>query len=211
MPILVKVGLIHSQFETIHPFEDGNGPIGRLLVLLSLVEAAVLSQPLLYLSSYFMKHRKEYYDRLQTVRDQGDWESWLKFFLRAILHSSQHAAGVAVQIVQQRETHRLTIAQEMGTNAACGLLLLEELYPHPIMSVEQVAKITKKNPNDAKKLIAMFQRLGVLKEITGRARGQYFAFDPYLNLFTDKTADSRDEQSSTPPEQITEAAGIDPS
>ena len=109
VPILIKIGLVHAQFETIHPFLDGNGRVGRLLITFLLCQEGVLTQPVLYLSHYFKRYRMEYYDRLQRTRDLGDWESWIKFFLQGVAEVSEEATRTARAIVDLREKHRLLV------------------------------------------------------------------------------------------------------
>ncbi len=125
MPALVRVGLVHAQFETIHPFLDGNGRVGRLLITFMLCERDILTSPVLYLSHYFKHHRQRYYERLQAVRDRDDWESWLVFFLTAVARVSNEATETARKIVDLRERHRDTIAQRFGRAAAGALRVLE--------------------------------------------------------------------------------------
>jgi Fic family protein len=128
LPLLIKVGLAHAQFETIHPFLDGNGRIGRLLITFLLCEQDVLQKPVLYLSYYFKRHRQEYYDRLQQVRDAGAWEAWIEFFLRGIVEVSEQATETARRILELREEHRLTITDKLGRAAGNGHRVLEHLY-----------------------------------------------------------------------------------
>jgi Fic family protein len=182
-PILISAGMAHAHFETIHPFEDGNGPLGRILVAVLLMDKGVLSHPFLPLSCYFRHHRKEYYDRLQAIRDHGEWENWLKFFLRAIFHVSKQATDTVIQIVQLRDNHWHQIAKKLGGQAGQALQLLDKLFQNPIISVQGVEKIIKDSKDSAQKIIVEFQKLGLLKEISGRVRNQQFAYFPYLELF----------------------------
>ena len=185
MPVLLKVGLAHAQFETIHPFLDGNGRVGRLLITFLLCEKQVLKRPLLYLSYFFKQHRSEYYDRLQGVRDNGDWEGSLKFFLRGVYDVSQQATETARQIVQLRELLRQTITAEFGGGAANALTLFEKLFWRPIISIQYAAEVTDLAYSNANRIIARFEKMGLLRETTGRKRNRRFAFDPYLKLFDD--------------------------
>lgn len=186
MPILIKVGLIHSQFETIHPFMDGNGRFGRLLITFLLCQRGILQRPLLYLSYYFKKHRSEYYERLQAIRDKGDWEGWLKFFLRGVYEIAQEATSTARKIVTLREAHRHLITKNLRQSSSKALLLLEMLYFRPFLSVEYVVKGTELSFPNANALVKKFLNLGLLTEITGKKRNRRFAFDPYLSLFKDE-------------------------
>src|SRR4051812_44659032 len=142
LPLLVKIGLAHAQFETIHPFLDGNGRVGRLLITFLLCESGALHKPVLYLSHYFKRYRQEYYERLQAVRESGDWEGWLAFFLRGVEEVSVQAAETARRILQLREEHRLVITEQLGRGAGSGHRVLEHLYERPILSVNDVTRIT---------------------------------------------------------------------
>ena len=185
LPILVKVGLIHYQFETIHPFLDGNGRIGRLLITFLLCEKEILKKPLLYLSHYFEKNRLEYYDRLQAVRENGDFEGWLKFFLQGVADVSNEATENSRNIVQLRERHRQLISEKLGRAAHNGLNLLENLYQQPIVQVRQVENWTQTTYTNANNLVSKLEKLGLLKEITGKARNRFFSYEPYIRLFQD--------------------------
>jgi Fic family protein len=128
LPLLVKIGLAHAQFETIYPFLDGNGRLGRLLITFLLCEQRALTKPVLYLSQYFKRHREEYYARLQAVRDEGDWVGWLTFFLLGVKDVSLQAADTARRILELRETHRRAITEQLGRAAGNGHRVLEHLY-----------------------------------------------------------------------------------
>jgi Fic family protein len=186
LPILIKVGLVHAQFETIHPFLDGNGRIGRLLITFLLCEKNVLSRPLLYLSYYFKKNRMEYYDRLQAVRDHGDWEGWLKFFLRGVGKVSNEATERARSIVRLRETHRQLIVEEFGRSASSALVLLESLYERPVLQVKHVMQITVLSYPNANNLVGKFCEAGLLSKTSERARNRVFSYKSYIDLFSDQ-------------------------
>jgi Fic family protein len=183
MPTLIKVGLIHAQFETIHPFLDGNGRLGRLLITFLLCQKGVLKQPLLYLSYFFKKYRTEYYDRLQAIRDKGDWERWLKFFLRGMYEVAQEATSTARKIVNLREEHRALVAEKLGRGPAKSMQVLEMLYLRPIISVNSVIEVTGLSYANANKLVKDFCDLGIIVEITGQRRNRRFSYEPYLDLF----------------------------
>lgn len=185
MPPLLKIGLAHAQFETIHPFLDGNGRTGRLLITLLLCERQILGRPLLYLSHYLKANRKDYYNRLQAIRDQGDWEGWLKFFLRGIATVSAEASETAARIIALRETHRRLVSANTGRGAGRALGLLEQLYLRPVVSVKQVAAMTNVTFPNANKLVEAFTSLGLLTEVTGQKRNRAFAYKPYLEFFED--------------------------
>ncbi|RMG11324.1 MAG: Fic family protein [Deltaproteobacteria bacterium] len=183
LPPLVRVALAHAQFETIHPFLDGNGRVGRLLVTFLLTERRLLAKPVLYLSHYFKRHRADYYDRLQAVRDEGDWEGWIGFFLEGVVEVCGEAAETAAAILRVREECRARIADQMGRAAANGHRILERLFDHPIINVATVRDWLGVTPAGANNLVNRLAAAGILREITGYARNRRFRFDPYLRLF----------------------------
>lgn len=183
LPVLLRVGLAHAQFETIHPFLDGNGRIGRLLISLLLCERGVLRRPLLYLSNFFRREQVRYYERLQAVRDRGDWEGWLAFFLQGVAEVAGSAAATARQVLALRERHRQDIAQQLGARAGRGQQLLDALFRRPVIDVRSVAEATSLTYAAANQLTAEFERLGVLVETTGQRRHRRFSYAPYLQLF----------------------------
>ncbi len=185
MPTLIKVGLAHAQFETIHPFLDGNGRTGRLLITFLLCEQNILKRPLLYISYFFKRYRSEYYDRLQAIRDSGDWEGWLKFFLRGVYEVAQEATATARKIVSMKEEHRLLLIDKMGQRSGNAIALLESLYFKPIFTVEHAEAVVGVSYTNANKLIKDLCDIGILKEITGQKRNRAFAYDPYLQVFQD--------------------------
>ena len=194
MPALVKVGIAHSQFETIHPFLDGNGRVGRLLITFLLCEKQVLKRPLLYLSHFFKLNRTEYYDRLQAVRDRGDWEGWLKFFLQGVAQVAEEATANARRIVKMREEHRQLILSRSGRASGKGLLLLERLYFRPIVSVPAIMEITGLSFANANSLARLLETIGLLRETSGRKRNRRFSYQPYLDLFQEGSAQDRGQQ-----------------
>jgi Fic family protein len=183
LPALIKVGLAHAQFETIHPFLDGNGRIGRLLITFLLTERKLLSQPVLYLSHYFKRQRQAYYDRLQAVRDAADWEGWLAFFLRGVIEVANEAADTARRILLMREDSRRRITAHLGRAAGNGHRVLERLFDRPIVSVTDVRTWLGVTPAGANNLVARLENCGILREFTGYARNRRFRFEPYLRLF----------------------------
>ena len=183
LPLLIRVGLVHSQFETIHPFVDGNGRLGRLLITFMLCEQEALQKPVLYLSHYFKQHHQEYYDRLQAVRDKGAWEDWLMFFLRGIKEVSIEAADTARNILLLREDHRQTIADQLGRSGANGMRVIEHLYRQPYISVGEVQNIIGKTYATANNLVTRLVELGILCEITGHKRHRRFLYRDYVELF----------------------------
>lgn len=187
VPVLVKIGLAHAQFETIHPFLDGNGRVGRLLITFLLCERDVLSKPVLYLSHYFKRHRTAYYDRLQSVRDDGDWEGWLSFFFRGVAEVSVQAADTARRILLLREDHRRAITDGLGRAAGNGHRVLERLYQHPIVSVTDIRALLGTTFAGANQIVQRLEDLGILVEITGQARHRRFRYDAYVRLFEEES------------------------
>lgn len=182
LPVLFDVGLSHAQFETIHPFLDGNGRVGRLLITFQLMHAGVLRRPLLYLSYYLKIHRAEYYDRLMAVRLNGDWEGWLRFFLRGVAATADEAATTAERIFELRERHRTHVldAARLGQH---GLKLLALLFQRPVVNVNLVKDELGVAFPTANRLVARFEEEGLLVEVTGQRRSRVFRYDPYVRLF----------------------------
>ena len=185
IPPLVKIALAHYQFETIHPFLDGNGRVGRLLITFLLTEWGVLHKPVLYLSHYFRKNRQAYYEHLQAVRDSGAWEAWLVFFLRGVNEVAAEAADTARRILALREQHRTVITEHLGRVAGNGHKVLESLFDRPIMSVTDARALTGTTYVAANNLVGRLVSLGVLTEMTGYARNRRFRYEPYVRLFSD--------------------------
>jgi Fic family protein len=183
IPTLIKIGMIHAQFETIHPFLDGNGRVGRLLITFLLCHGKILVKPVLYLSYYFKRHRQEYYDRLQAVRDQGAWEDWIKFFLRGVAEVSLEATGSARAIVELRERHRTIITDHFGRAAGNGLRVLESLFARPYTNIGNVSKKLDVTFPPASDLVRNMVEHGILVEVTGRDRNRIFQYRPYVELF----------------------------
>ena len=183
LPLLIKIGIAHAQFETVHPFLDGNGRIGRLLVTFLLCERRVLAKPVLYLSHHLKAHRQEYYDRLQAVRESGAWEEWLEFFLQAVTEVSTLATETARRVLLLREQHRSLIAATLGRAAGNGHRILEHLYDHPIVSAKQVQALIRTTFAGANQIVHRLVAIGILHEITGHARHRRFRYDPYVRLF----------------------------
>lgn len=184
LPALVHAGLAHAQFETIHPFLDGNGRVGRLLITFLLVHRGVLHRPLLYLSVYLKRHRAEYYDRLTAIRESGDWEGWLRFFLAGVAQTAEEAAVTVRAILDLREEHRRLIQERVpGVN---GLRLLDLLFQRPLVHVNLVKDSLGIAFVTANKLVEQLESLGILEEITGRRRDRIFSYSPYVGLFRDE-------------------------
>jgi len=183
LPPLIQCGIAHAQFETIHPFLDGNGRVGRLLITLLLCEREILQRPLLYLSLYLKRNRAEYYDRLMAVRLNGDWEGWLKFFLRGVYEVSQLATETARAVLQLRDDNLRAIGNQLGSRSNNGIKLLDYLFEKPIISVSMAQKHLDCAYGTAAKLIDQLVDIGLLQEITGGQRNRVFRYSPYLALF----------------------------
>ncbi|MCD4702406.1 MAG: Fic family protein [Candidatus Aegiribacteria sp.] len=183
LPLLVKIGLAHAQFETIHPFLDGNGRVGRLLIAFLLCEKKVLSKPVLYLSFFLKKHRDEYYDQLQRVRDVGTWEDWLSFFLKGVEEVSIQATNTARRIITLREKHRSLITDKFGRAAGNGHRVLEKLYTVPIVSVHEVQQLIGTSYPAANDLVTRLVKADILREITGQIRNRRFIYREYVDIF----------------------------
>ncbi len=177
MPDLVQCALMHEQFEAIHPFLDGNGRVGRLLIALFLVERERLSQPLLYLSAYIEQHRREYYDRLQRVRTDGDWIGWLRFFLEGVEVISRQAVTQAGRLMDLRERWRDRLVGQ-----AKAAELIDALLVNPYMSVARAQRVLKTSNPTARQAVARLEKLGVLSEITGRSWGRLYLARQVLQL-----------------------------
>jgi Fic family protein len=185
MPILAKCALVHAQFETIHPFLDGNGRIGRLLITFMLCHAGVLSRPLLYLSYYFKRLRTEYYERLQAVRDNGDWEGWVKFFLTGVAAVATEAADTAKRIVAMQSEHRSLVQQRL--RSPVPLRLLEALYQRPAVTVHEAARLADTTYYSARNAIRAMEALGLLEASSGRTRNKRFVYRPFVDLLREGT------------------------
>jgi Fic family protein len=186
LPLLIKAGLVHVQFETIHPFLDGNGRLGRLLITFLMCAQDVIREPILYLSLYFKTHRAAYYDLLDRVRIKGDWEVWLEFFLTGVKETADQAASAARRIVALFDQHRRQI-EALGRPAASVLRVFQYMQRNPIVSIPATAqKIGISAPTVAKSLEHM-RLLGILREITGRERHRLFVYEPYLAILNEGT------------------------
>jgi Fic family protein len=182
LPDLLKIAMIHYQFETIHPFLDGNGRTGRLLITLYLVSKGILKRPILYLSDFFERHRTLYYDNLMRVRTHNDLAQWLKFFLTGIIETSQKGVDTLNSIMQLKQSIEKQI-DTIGKRGADARILLNAMYKKPIISPAETVTLINKTPQTAYNLIADLEKLGVLKEITGARRNKLYSFEPYINLF----------------------------
>ncbi|MCF8237750.1 MAG: Fic family protein [Saprospiraceae bacterium] len=183
MSDLVKIAIAHYQFETIHPFLDGNGRIGRLLITLFLVEKKILTSPLLYLSSYFEHNKGLYYDNLTAVRTRHDMKQWLIYFLEGIVETAEKSSQILIRILDLQKRLETSIHQEFGRRSQQGLVLLRGLFEKPIVSVNQVKDMTGLSYNAANSLVQEFVQAGYLKEMTGYDRNRVFVFEEYLREF----------------------------
>ncbi len=183
IPALIKAGLVHVQFETIHPFLDGNGRLGRLLVTFLLCAQGILKEPILYLSLYFKTHRRQYYDLLQQVRERGDWETWLEFFLDGVAETSMQAADAAREILNVFDDDRRRI-EGLGRPAASALRVHQLLQQKPIIAIPDAAQRLGISSPTVSKSVQHLERLGILSEITGKQRGRLFVYDEYLGILS---------------------------
>ena len=186
LPPLVKAGLAHAQFETLHPFLDGNGRIGRLLIALLLEHWRLLPSPLLYVSLGFKRHRQEYYERLNAVRTNGDWEGWTAFFLECVRESADDGVDTARQLFVLVGKDRRKITDQKATTMI-ALRLFELLPNHPIITLPTAMNILKTTQPTAGKAIDALRRAGVLREITGKRRDRVYAYQGYLDLLAKDT------------------------
>ena len=182
IPELLKIGLVHYQFETIHPFLDGNGRVGRLLIPLYLVSKGILQKPVLYLSDFFEKNRKLYYDNLTTVREKNDLGQWYKFFLVGVIETAKNGIVTFDNILQLQKQIDIDI-QSLGSRALKAMKVIDYLYKRPMITADKVSEIASISMPSSYKLISDLEKLNVLKEKTGGQRSRVYAFDNYLKLF----------------------------
>lgn len=183
-PVLIKAALAHVQFETIHPFLDGNGRIGRLLIAFILHHGQILSKPLLYLSLYFKQHRSEYYRLLDLVRTTGDWEAWVDFFLMGVMSTASNAVDTAQRLVALFKED-MTRVQSMGRGASSALRVYGALCERPVMTLNELSAHTGLSFPAVSKGINGLQNLGIVRELTGGQRNRVFAYDQYLTILNE--------------------------
>ena len=181
-PELLKIALVHYQFETIHPFLDGNGRVGRLIITLYLISQGILKQPVLYLSSFFEKNRTYYYQNLMKVRQESNLLQWFKFFLVGVIETAKNSIKTFDNILKLQKQVDNEI-QSLGSRSVNAQKVLQSLYQRPVINASEVGKITQISPASAYKLIADLQKLGILREMTGEKRGRIYIFQDYFNLF----------------------------
>jgi len=191
LPTLIRAALAHVQFETIHPFLDGNGRLGRLLITFMLCAEGALKSPMLYLSLYFKQHRKQYYDLLQAVRDRGNWETWVEFFLTGVVEAADEAVETARQLLKLFEEDRARI-RSSGRLAASMLRVHDLLQRQPITGIVPASRKLKVTHPTVMKAIANLERLGIVREVTGRQRGRLFAYTKYMNILNRGTERPKD-------------------
>jgi Fic family protein len=177
IPVLLVAGMAHAQFETIHPFRDGNGRIGRLLIPLLLCQREVLRKPLLYVSLYLKARREEYYAALQGIREHGDWEAWLEFFLRGVAEVAEDATRLAREIATLREAHR------KAANWKHGYALIDAIYRKPVFTVRMIETVSGLDFSVVNSGVKRLVELGFVEESTGHQRNRLFILSPYLSLF----------------------------
>jgi Fic family protein len=185
-PLLIRAALAHVQFETIHPFLDGNGRLGRLLITLMLCEEGALKEPILYLSLYFKTHRARYYDLLQEVRRNGDWEAWLEFFLEGVIETSEQSVASARRLIELFDRDRQKISA-LGRPAASALRLHGELQRTPLIAVPVAAKKLRISQPTIQKSLDHLQKLGVVREVTGKRRRRLYEYTSYLKILDEGT------------------------
>ncbi len=187
LPVLIRAGLAHVQFETIHPFLDGNGRVGRLLIALMLCDAGVLRQPLLYLSLYFKQHRGDYYDLLNHVRRTGDWEAWIAFFLEGVRTTAEGAVATSHRLVEMFAADRTDMEQRAGRRAGSVLRVHDALKQRPILSLTDVSARTTLSFPTAASAMQFLADQGIARELTGRSRNRLFVYDRYLSVLAEGT------------------------
>jgi Fic family protein len=183
IPHLVRIAIAHYQFETIHPFLDGNGRIGRLLITLYLVSAGILDKPLLYLSEFFEKNRSLYYDNLTHVRTKNDLGQWIKYFLAGVTETSEKAVSTLKSIVDLKSGIEDNQIPGFGKRSKHALLLFNKLFSKPVLNAKDIQEITGLSPKAAYDLVEVFISAGILKETTGYQRNRVFIFEEYIRMF----------------------------
>lgn len=183
---MVRAGLAHPQFETIHPFLDGNGRVGRLLITLMLCDAHVLKEPLLYLSLFLKQHRTLYYELLDRVRRTGDWEAWLSFFLEGVAKTADEAAATELRLTSLFDKHHSELEQE-GRRAGSALKVHEALKSRPLLTIAKAAELTGLSFPAVSSAMDVLEELDVAAEVTGRKRGRVFSYEEYLRILSEGT------------------------
>ena len=188
LPVLVKAGLAHVQFETIHPFLDGNGRVGRLLITLMLCDAGLLREPLLYLSLYFKRNRSTYYKLLNDIRHTGDWEAWLRFFLEGVREVAEEAFATARCVSETIREDRVRIGR-LGRRAGSALRVHQSLVERPVEGIGNLARRTGLSGPTVATVLRLLEELDIVREVTGRQRGKIFEYERYLAVLREGTED----------------------
>ncbi len=188
LPVLIKAGLAHVQFETIHPFLDGNGRVGRMLIILMLCDAGLLREPLLYLSLYFKRNRRTYYRLLNDIRHTGDWEAWLRFFLEGVREAAEAGFATARSVSERIAEDRARIAQ-LGRRAGSALRVHQSLVERPASDIGRLARRTKLSAPTVAAVLRVLEDLDIVHEVTGRQRGRIFTYERYLAVLRESTED----------------------
>ena len=183
VPALIRIGIAHYQFETIHPFLDGNGRIGRLLITLFLIDKGIMSQPLLYLSAWFEKNKSLYYDNLTRVRKTSDMAQWLRYFLTGVEQTAAQAVATLSEVVLLKQKLEGEIQDSWGRRTRPALLLLNRLFQHPVVNIKDVQEVCSLSKKAAGELIDSFEKAGIVVEVTGQSRNRLFVFSQYTELF----------------------------
>jgi Fic family protein len=186
LPTLIKAALAHHQFETIHPFLDGNGRLGRLLITFILCVEGIMREPMLYLSLYFKTHRKAYYDHLQLVRETGDWEEWIQFFLKGIIETANQAIETAKKVLKLFTEDHKNI-EIIGKPSASTLIVYNYLQKHPITDAKKVVEHCTLTLPTANKSLHHLTELGIVREVTGKIRNKIYVYQKYLDILSEGT------------------------
>jgi Fic family protein len=191
LPAIVKAGLAHAQFETIHPFLDGNGRVGRLLITLILLAEGVLHAPLLYVSLFFKEHRAEYYERLQRVRTHGEWEEWMLFYLDAVATVAAQATATAAALTRMFDEHHATIAKAAAKSASSALRVYGLIKTHAALTIPEAAKVLELTQPTVSNAVKLLEGLGILSEVTGKQRDRVFVYTEYMKILSDGPPEHR--------------------
>lgn len=185
LPTLVKAALAHHQFETIHPFLDGNGRLGRLLIIFILCVEGIIRKPMLYLSLYFKVHRQSYYDHLQLVRDTGDWEEWIQFFLKGVIETANLAVSTAQMILKLFADDRKKIEYNIGKPSASILIVHHYMQRHPITEAKKIIEGCKLSLPTVNKSLQHLSQLGIIREVTGKVRNKIYVYQKYVDILSE--------------------------
>ena len=185
VPALIRIAIAHYQFETVHPFLDGNGRIGRLMITLFLVSEGILDKPLLYLSQYFERNKGLYYDNLTRVRTHNDMLQWIKYFLVGVEQTAIKAVDTLLKVIKLKESIELEINSTFGRRSNAALVLLNNLFQNPVTTVDQASKICELSYKAANDLVKLMQEKQYVQELTGQSRNRIFVFNKYIQAFTD--------------------------